>query len=397
VNPLFHDTPLVMVEDQATLEEVVEKLKRSRVIGIDTESDSSYAYQEKVCLIQVSDLDSDYIIDPLAVDDVSPLGPILADPDIVKVLHGADYDVVCLDRDYDFRFRGLFDTLVAAQLIGMERIGLADLIERYFGITIDKQFQRHNWGLRPLEPEHVEYARGDTHFLLALHEIMLGRVKQRGRLRHLREECRLLQRKRWTGKSYDPEGWIDLKGASDLDPVGMRVLRRLYQYRDAQARRQDRPVYKIIPDAVLLQLAEKRPHDREELDGLFRRKQAMRRRYGSGLLSAIRKGLDDPEIEVPEKRKRTKTRPRTPLRTRLRGRQAERVMASLKQWRNDLVDREPGLTPFTVASNSTLKWIASLRPQNLEELEQVPEVRKWQVIDFGEEILALLDEVAPTP
>ncbi|MEO0605734.1 MAG: HRDC domain-containing protein [Myxococcota bacterium] len=384
-----------MVEDEPMLREVVDKLERSRVIGIDTESDSSYAYQEKVCLIQVSDLEADYIIDPLLIGDVSSLGPVLADPSIVKVLHGADYDIVCLDRDYGFRFRGLFDTLVAAQLIGMERIGLADLIDRYFGIPIDKQYQRHNWGLRPLEDEHVAYARGDTHFLLALHEIMIKTVRRRGRLRHLREECRLLQQKRWTGKGHDPEGWIELKGASDLDAVGMKVLRRLYQYRDKQARRQDRPVYKVIPDGVLLELAEHRPHDRGELDDLFRRKQAMRRRYGSGLLEAIHQGLDDPKVEVPEKRKRKKTRPRTALRTRLRGRQAERVMASLKQWRNDLVDKEPGLTPFTVASNSTLKWIASLRPQNLEELEQVPEVRKWQVVDFGEEILELLDRVAP--
>ncbi len=384
-----------MVEDEPTLREVVDRLERSRVIGIDTESDSSYAYQEKVCLIQVSDLEYDYIIDPLAIDDTSSLGPVLANPEIVKVLHGADYDIACLDRDYGFRFRGLFDTLVAAQLIGMERIGLADLIDRYFGITIDKQYQRHNWGLRPLEPEHVAYARGDTHFLLALHEIMLRTVKRRGRLRHLREECRLLQHKRWTGRGHDPEGWVDLKGASDLDATGMRVLRRLYEFRDGQARRQDRPVYKVIPDGVLVDLAEHRPDDREALDKLFPRKQAMRRRYGSGLLSAIRKGLDDPDVEIPQKRRRKKTRPRTALRTRLRGRQAERVMASLKQWRNELVEREPGLTPFTVASNSTLKWIASLRPQSLEELEQVPEVRKWQVADFGEEILALLDEVAP--
>ena len=392
---MFGDTPLVMVEDAATLVDVTEALARANVIGIDTESDSSYAYQEKVCLIQVSDLTTDYIIDPLAIDDLSPLAPLLADRSITKVLHGADYDVVCLRRDFEFRIRGLFDTLIAAQLLGMQRIGLADLISRFFGRELDKQYQRHNWGLRPLEPEHVEYARGDTHYLLALREIMRPRLRKLGRARHLREECRLLERRQWTSRPFDPDGFMEIKKANELDKAGLRVLRQLYLYRDKQARRMDRPVYKVIPDTVLWSLADSKPTSDGELDGLFRRKSALRRRHGRALLKAVLEGLDD-ERPLPKGPRRTpRRRPKTKLRTRLRGRQAERVMASLKQWRNDRVEGDPTLTPFTVASNATLKWIASMRPHNLEELKQVPEVRRWQVQDFGEEILDLLDEIAP--
>lgn len=393
---MFEDTPLVMVEDEATFRDVVEKLGHASVIGLDTESDSSYAYQERVCLVQLSDGDTDYIIDPLEVTDLSPLAPLLADPSIVKVLHGADYDIVCLDRDHDLHFRGLFDTLIAAQLLGMERIGLADLIERFFGIGLDKVYQRHNWRLRPLEPEHVDYARGDTHFLLALHEIMVPRLRRMGRLRHLREECRILQRRQWTQREFDPEGWQDIKKATDLDDAGMRVLRRLYLYRDKQARKLDRPVYKVIPDAVLIDLARRRPETDDELSNMFKRRSALKRRHGTALLRAITAGLDDEQPTLRKSsRKRPTKKPKTSLRTRLRGRQAERVMASLKQWRNDLVENDPTLTPYTVASNATLKWIASMRPYNLEELQQVPEVRRWQVRDFGEEILALLDQLAP--
>ncbi len=394
---MFERTELITVEDADTLREVVDKLQQSPVIGIDTESDSSYAYQERVCLIQVSDLTADYIIDPVVFDDLGALGPLLADPSVVKVLHGADYDIVCLHRDYGFEIRGLFDTLVAAQLLGLDRIGLADLIERFFGIQLDKAYQRHNWRLRPLEHEHVEYARGDTHFLIALREIMHPRLRRAGRLRHLDEECRILEKRRWTTRPFDPDGWVDIKRAGELDEDGMRVLRKLYVYRDRQARKMDRPVYKVIPDRVLLSLAEQRPQTAGALDAMFRRKSALRRRHGAALLKAIQEGLEDDQ-PLPKSRsskKPARAAPKTKLRARLRGRQAERVMASLKQWRNDLIDSDPSLTPYTVASNATLKWIASMRPHSIEELKQVPEVRRWQVRDFGEEILELLDRVAP--
>lgn len=393
---MFHDTPLVMVEDRAALEELVEALSASKVIAIDTESDSSYTYQEKVCLIQISDLHTDYIVDPLAIGDVSALGPLLGDRSIVKVLHGADYDIVCLRRDFGFQIRGLFDTLIAAQLLGLERIGLADLLGQFFGLDIDKQFQRHNWALRPLRGEHLDYARGDTHFLLALREILLRRLRSVGRLRHMTEECRILEKRRWAGRGFDETGFLDLKRAQELDPEGLRVLRRLYLYRDRQARRMDRPVYKVIPDEVLVDVARAKPRTEHAIDGLFRAASPLRRRHGKAMLAEVLAGLEDTgPLPDPKKREKKTERPRTPLRTRLRGRQAERVLSDLKAWRQKVLARDPGLTPYTVASNTTLKWIAQMRPTTLEELGQVPEVRRWQVRDFGEELLALLDRIAP--
>jgi len=392
---MFEDTPLVMVEDESTLRDVAATLARSPVIGIDTESDSSYAYQEKVSLIQVSDLTTDFIIDPLSVPDLSPLKQILADPTIVKVLHGADYDIVCLRRDHDFHIRGLFDTLIAAQFLNMERIGLADLIGRFFGVPIDKKFQRHNWGLRPLQPEHIEYARGDTHYLLALREIMLPRLRRMGRIRHQEEECGLLEVREWKARPFDPEGWVNVKGSRELDERGLHVLRHLYRYRDAQGRRMNQPVYKVIPDGILVNLAARRPETRERLEGMMRRKSALLRRHGKGIINAIHDGLDDDD-PLPRERgrkKNTKATGAPPWKLRLRGRQAERVLAELKDWRAHRIRNDSTLTPFTVASNGTLKWVASLRPRSLEELSQVPDVRAWQVRDFGEDLLELLDRV----
>jgi ribonuclease D len=207
---VFHGTPLIMVEDTEALEDMVRTLEKAPVIGIDTESDSSYSYQEKVCLIQLSNRDTDWIVDPLKVKDLSALGPLLSNPDIVKVLHGADYDIVCLKRDFGFEFRNLYDTLIAAQLLGMERIGLADLIERYFGIELDKQYQRHNWALRPLRPEHLDYARGDTHWMVAVHWLTSRKLRQVGRMRHMREECRLLEQREWAHREIKPNPWLDM-------------------------------------------------------------------------------------------------------------------------------------------------------------------------------------------
>lgn len=393
---MFEDTPLVMVEDIDALDAMLETLSTATVIGIDTESDSSYAYQEKVCLIQVSNHDTDFIIDPLAFDDpedLEPLGEILADPDVVKVLHGADYDIVCLKRDFGFEIRGLFDTLIAAQLLGMERIGLADLIARFFGIELDKKYQRHNWALRPLGKEHLDYARGDTHWMAALRELVIWQLESVGRMRHMEEECQLLEQREWGGRVADPNAFLSMKKADTLDDDGLRVLRHIFAYREREAEKMNRPVYKVIPNDVLLQIARKRPSSRSAFEDMLRSKRAMLRRHGKGLYEALEDGLDD-DRPLPKPTKPSRA-PRKGPRTRLRGRAADRVFAALKDWRQEVLDDRRDLTPFNVASNSVLKAIAGVRPTDLDEMRAIPDVREWQVVDWGDEILDVLDREAP--
>ena len=190
---MFHDTPLLIVEDDRTLREVAVRLGRSSVVAVDTESDSMYHYQEKVCLLQFTDAHGDIIVDPLAVSDLSPLVPIFENPKIVKVFHGADYDSVCLRRDFGMKTRHLFDTLIAGQFLGYDKLGYADLVRNWFGQELDKQYQRHDWSRRPLGAEHLDYARGDTHWLPALREIMLRQLRAVGRVAHHTEECKLLK------------------------------------------------------------------------------------------------------------------------------------------------------------------------------------------------------------
>ena len=382
---MFLNTPLIIVDTQEKLIELVERLSNAPIIGVDTESDSFHHYQEKVCLIQFSDLENDYILDPLQVDDMSPLAPIFANPDIVKVLHGADYDVVCLRRDFDFIFKNLFDTMISSQMVGLPRVGLADLIERFFGHQIDKQYQRHDWAKRPLLPEHVEYARGDTHFLLALREMLIRKLEKAGRLDHVIEECEILERREWVPKPFNPDGFLRIKGTHGLSDASKRILKRLYLYRDGEARRLDRPAFKVIPDPVLVTVARSQPNSPEALDKLFRSKNPMKRRHGTQLLEAVREGLQD-DYEIPVKKRVTVKGPKP----KLTGRAAERGFQALKSWRNDLVAGESKLSPVTVASNTTLKAIVNQYPKDLVELGLIAEVRRWQVRDYGTTILDIL-------
>lgn len=380
---MFGDTPLLLIETPEALAEAADKLSRAPVIGVDTEADSFHHYQEKVCLLQISDLDNDYVIDPLAVHDLSPLAPIMDNPDQVKIFHGADYDVVSLKRDFGFRFRNIFDTMVASQFAGLPRVGLADLIRQWFGHEVDKKYQRHDWAERPLRDEHLFYARGDTHFLPALRDVLRLRLQRLGRLEFVMEECRVLEEREWRGRTRDPADFWRVKGAKQLDEAGLKALRALYAWREQEGASLDRPVFKVVPDEVLLELAESRPADLDTLIRSMRRGSGLARRFGPGMVAVLQTAATD---ETP-------IAPPTPKEARepggLRARDQERVMTRLKEWRNMVVQRQ-GLPSVAVVPNGVLTQIARVGPRTMEELAAVPELRRWQLQEFGQQIL---DEV----
>jgi ribonuclease D len=386
--PMFADTPLVMVEDAATLKEVARTLSKAPAIGVDTEGDSFYSYREKVCLLQISDLHTDFVIDPLAVSDLSALGPIMADRDIVKIFHGADYDVVCMKRDFGFEVRNLFDTMLASQLTNLPRVGLADIIGQFFGHTIEKKYQRHDWSKRPLYNEHIDYARGDSHWLPALREILMRRLEDVGRTHILDEECEILEERTWVGKPFDPNTFYDMKGARGLSDDDFRILRHLYVYRDQEARKLDRPVFKTISDKDLISVAQARPTNERELDEALPGRQGLKRRHSKNLLDLVQNGMHD-DTPLPNKKKKAAPSPRkTP--GRLRGKAADRGFELLKSWRNKLMKTTVDLPHAALISNGGLKEIVRARPATLEEFRAVDGVRNWQADEYGEVLVALL-------
>jgi len=390
---LFGDTPLTLVESRKELLELVTALRDEPVIGVDTESDGFHRFREKVTLIQISGPDRDWIIDRMTLDELSPLADLLENPAQVKIFHGADYDVVSLRRDFGFRIRNLFDTMVASQFLGLPEIGLAGLIKRYFGHHIDKQYQRHDWSLRPLLPEHLNYARGDTHFLLALREVLVSKLSRLGRLDRVEEECDLLCERQWQGRTSDPADFLRVKGSGDLSEEGLRLLRALWRYREDQAERLDRPVFKVIPDEVLLLLAERRFASINDIDGAFRAGSPLLRRHRQGLWQAINDGRASTD-PLPA------ALPRAPraeglISHALSELQAEALMVKLREWRNAEVSRQ-NLPAVAILSNNVLKSLVRVAPRTMEELSGVPDMRRWQIAASGEAVLEVIRAAVST-
>jgi ribonuclease D len=382
---MFGDTPLIMVEDTAALEAMVAAVRDAPVLGIDTESDSFHHYQEKVCLIQLSDLKNDYIIDPLSIDDMSAFGELVANPNQVKILHGADYDIVCLKRDFGFTFVNIFDTMISSMFLGFDHVGLADLINRFFGHYIDKKYQRYDWSKRPLLDEHLAYARGDTHWLPALRELLIIYLKRDGRLAAVDEEFAVLALREWSGPPDNTAKFLRMKGARTLEEDAKKRLRALWGYRDGEAKKLDRPAFKVMPDPFLLEIARKGPTDESALAACARKGSSMIRRHHRGLLAAVHEGNAD-ERPLP------KPPPGKSQRRTTNGVGIDRYLGPLKTWRNNRV-KSDGVGPIAVMSNSLLKEVARVAPANMDALATVPGVRRWQIAAFGEELLQIVGKV----
>ncbi|HET8733943.1 MAG TPA: ribonuclease D, partial [Anaeromyxobacteraceae bacterium] len=203
-------TPAVVAR-QDDLDALVRTLSTERVIAVDTESNSFHVYRERVCLIQLSTSAGDWVIDPFALDP-APLGPALATVPVL-VLHGADYDVRCLKREYGFSLPNLFDTMAAARRLGIRELGLSALVHRYFGVRLEKAFQRSDWGRRPLSADQVSYAALDTHYLLRLHEVLAEALVKQGVVEAARQEFAKISSVEPRARVFDPHGWRRLKGA----------------------------------------------------------------------------------------------------------------------------------------------------------------------------------------
>jgi ribonuclease D len=320
----------------------------------------------------------DYLVDPFAVQDLAPLGALFGEPEIEKVFHAAEYDVMVLRRDFGFEFETLFDTMIACRILGWPRYGLGNLLEEHFGVQTDKRMQRTNWGRRPLTPDQLEYAQLDTHFLLPLRSRLLKELSAEGRLEEARSAFERVAQSEWADRSFDPEGFWRIKGTRDMDDTSQAILRALYIYRDQRAQALDRPPFKVLGDRALVNLSRQIPRSLSELDrirGLPRRLPHKARRK---LLSVIEQGLGD---DPPERPKRTGRR--------RRDREEVNRYETLRRWRNQRAKRR-GVEPDVVLSNRTLHVLAREHPTSLEALKAIDALSDWERQMYGREIVALL-------
>ncbi len=275
----------VLVADASSVESLASEVAAEPAVALDTESNSFHVYRERVCLLQISTPRGDYVVDPLAVD-VRPLGAALTAGREV-VLHGADYDVRCLKREFAWSFPRLFDTMAAARRLGRPGLGLSALVEQHFGVRLSKEHQRSDWGRRPLTEEQIRYASLDTHFLLRLHGLLAGELAARGLEAPARDEFDKIAAVEPRPKIFDPEGWRRLKAGRTLDREGREVLRALYAAREQRASAIDRPPFKVLAEQTMVEIARRRPRTPEELARIPGVTQHVLRSMGEAILAVL--------------------------------------------------------------------------------------------------------------
>lgn len=366
--------PPIWVNTKQLLLKMIEDLSAQSRVAVDTESNSLHAFREQVCLMQFSSASTDYLVDPLELKDLSALGPIFANPNIEKVFHAAEYDLVCLRRDFDFKFANLFDTMQAARVLGYPAVGLDRLLGEKFKIQMDKRHQKANWAARPLTKEQIHYARLDTHYLFNLRDVLEKELRESGRLEFAKEDfvraCLVDEHK----QKAVIESWERFAGRKDLSLRELTVLSFLCRWRDKEAEKLNRPPYKVIMDDVFVLLSKNPPEKKVDLSavGLSEKQIAL---WGDGVLAAIRRGAEAPLVE----RKQTEMKDDAFLRR----------LEKLKLWRKK-VGLEMGVESDIILPKPYLSRLAENPPTSADELALVMKDSPTRVVKYGDQILKTL-------
>ncbi len=370
--PHFLDTP----ESTARF---LREISTARELAVDTEGASFHRFVDRIYLLQISTRDRSAIIDPLAVPQLDGLGALMEREDVEVVFHDADYDLRLLRQDYGWEVVRVFDTRVAAQLLGIRAFGLAALLERYFGVKLEKKYQRADWSLRPLTQGMLDYAAQDTMHLLDLRDRMRDDLERAGRLAWAEEEFAIVQNVRW---APDEAGlaFLRIKGTRDLNRRELAVFRELVHWRDGVAAELDRATFRVVGNEPLLELARRRPTVRQELSQVKGMPRGILEQRGGEILEAIARGQAVPEAELPRfpKARRWERDPDFDVR-----------VSALKTAR-DAVAQRLDMDPGVVCAKDRIEAVARRNPLTQAELEEVTELRRWQCAVLGEAYLAAL-------
>lgn len=368
-----------IIDTESALKDFARILEKEKTVAVDLEADSMYHFREKVCLIQIATKRKNVIIDPLQLDDLSPLAPFFFRHDIKKVFHGADYDIRSLYRDFNIEISNLFDTQIASRFLGIRETGLEAVLQKHFNIRLDKKYQKKDWSKRPLPKDMLEYAAKDAIYLAPLANVLEKELEKKGRLSWVHEECDDLTKVR--AASFDGEPlFLRFKGAGRLPQRDLAVLENLLQVRKEIAEKKDKPLFKIIGNDSLLKIARAKPLNPKHLEKIkaLSRKQA--RMYGEALVETVREALEIPEKDFPvyPRRKGPVSSPKVP----------ERVKA-IRRWRGAKT-KSLEIDPALICNKLLMNAIATQNPRNIKELEEVKEMKNWQRKAFGKDIVTVL-------
>lgn len=362
--------PPVWVDSAAGLRALLEDLESQPRIAVDTESNSLHAYREQVCLVQFSTPATDYLVDPIALINLDSLAPIFADRRIEKIFHAAEYDLLCLRRDFGFTFANIFDTMHAVRVLGCKKVGLDAVLGDRFNVNVNKRFQKADWGARPLGPDLLAYARFDTHYLIQLRDQLKAELEEKGRWVLAQEDFqRACKVNGGTIESVEP--WERFASRRDLNLRELTILRELAAVRERIAERLDRPPFKVVGDAKLIEIARAVPATRRELAAVGLSPRQMDR-WGSEILSAVGRGAEAPLI----KRKPAR-RPSDAVLHRL---------DALKAWRKKVAEQSD------VESDIVLPrpYLFALAERGGGALQSIFESSPWRLAQYGEQILKVI-------
>lgn len=372
------DTQLYL-DTTEQVELFLDDITGSRELALDTEGASFHRFIDRIYLLQLSTRERSAVIDPLPIGAPARLGEILQDPAVEVVFHDADYDLRLLHQDYGWHVNNIFDTRIAAQLLGIKSFGLAALLDQFFGVQLDKKHQRADWSLRPLTPGMLEYAAQDTRHLLDLRDELRSRLEKLGRLAWAKEEFDRLEGTKWDAEDA-ANTFFKIKGARDLSRRELALLRELVPWRDSVARDLDRATFRVMTNDVLLEIARTAPKSTSDLAKLKGMPRGILERGGGAILSAVKKGLEVAEEHLPKF-------PRAPKWDREEDFEAN--VSKLKVVRDAAATRL-NLDPGVLCPREKLEAVVRKKPAKVGDLEDVAGLRKWQIAEMGEEFVRAL-------
>jgi len=368
-----------LIETRSGLEEISKELKKEKTLAVDLEADSMYHYKEKVCLIQISSLSSNFVIDPLTINDLSSLQPIFFNQKIKKVFHGADYDIRSLFRDFKFEINNLFDTHLACRFLGFKETGLDAILNKLFGISLNKRYQKKDWSHRPLPEDMIEYAANDSFHLFPLAEILEKDLKKQNRLYWVKEECQLLSQVRPPISNNNPL-YINFKGAGSFPPRNLAVLEPILQLRKRVAEKKDKPLFKIFGVSSIIKIVRFKPLSQTRLIKIKALSPTQIEMYGDLIVQAVQEAMKIHENDLPRYPKKYAPSLRISDQNRIE---------SLKNWK-DKKAKKLKIDPALVCSKPLITAIAICNPKTKKDLEKIKEMKNWQYKEFGTEIVTIL-------
>jgi ribonuclease D len=366
-------TPPVWVNTKQSFQTMLMDVSAQPRVAVDTESNSLHAYRERVCLIQFSTHKHDYVVDPFAVADLSPFSAIFNNPNIEKIFHAAEYDLICLKRDYEFELVNLFDTMQAARVLGYPAVGLDTLLAEKFQVKMDKRHQKADWGARPLTPAQIDYARQDTHYLFALREMLEAELREKGRWELAFEDFARACKVEDSKEKLNGATWKRFSARKGLSLRELTVLSELCHSRDCIAEKLDRPPFKVIDDNLLLEIAKKMPEKDVDLAGIGLSPKQIRL-WGGEMIEAAKRGTAAPLVKLDQ--------PKRPSDAVLRR------LEKLKSWRKKIA-QELKVESDIILPKAYLVLFAENPPKTLHEMEAAMTESPWRFKTYGAQILGL--------